>query len=495
MKTTSKHYLSLIALLAMLLLSSSCKDDDKSSDSEEATETDAVSGLLEDEDINLVRIIAKWCDIDKSDIPENVATKQYEPQIGVVLDQSTPRVRYMQADDVAQADSLANSMFASLGFDTAKPDNFSFTGSSFGTVKYRHATEADGGNVVAYIDIDMPSIPSLGEIRFVKSLGENADDKPYYRLGDIVDYKGCRYVCVTKHKHGETSEWITFGGTHTTGKCGWGKTGTDIVYNDNMADGLTIGAYIGRILAKPDVCEKVYEKAGDKAMDVAPPAAIRERLMDELIWEEIDGFNINATGAVIDMFSTPDLNPGKYVIQHFVSDSVVNGNTVTYYITPFAHFLADKMRWKMGLSYHYWVPYVMFARLDNASYYDLGFDAFSEEVDAIKSQVSVSPSHFHYYILGLHFSLDDDGAHKYKPYTVAAYWQHKTLEAKDTDYEYDINFIFDFTATRPNPVQASAEENFWLNRCITSRDVTFNDKGVANKNFTEVYVARNNKED
>ena len=175
------YFLLMAVLVCCLSLSvTSCsKDDDNNNGGEEQETYEGLSTLENDQ---LADLVAAWTDAERDDLNGTAwLNNQYEPTIGLELDETQPGIRSIVASTVEGADSIAASMLSTLGIDYEKPAGFKYNNSQVGTIEYSHGE----GNTLGTISVKIRQIPVLQEIRLVKELGENAKaKKPYYKCGD-----------------------------------------------------------------------------------------------------------------------------------------------------------------------------------------------------------------------------------------------------------------------------------------------------------------------
>jgi hypothetical protein len=136
-------------------------------------------------------------------LPDNWQSKSFtvEPTIGRVLDESNPYVRTIASISQQEAIDIFNGFTGSELSSDATSQSWSKEG--IGSFQL-NTVNKDG--VFATIDVNMPSVPHLTQIRFVDKsmLGENSSFKgePYYHIGDVVK------VTETKNNVDEVSYWV-----------------------------------------------------------------------------------------------------------------------------------------------------------------------------------------------------------------------------------------------------------------------------------------------
>lgn len=170
----------------------SCSDDD----SDEGNS----AGIIEMEDMtaeelemdHFLGIVA-----EVYDLPEDWRSETFEPVYGVVLDEAAPYVRYVEVEDAEEAyDEYCDLIHFSL-FDD---DSNSL---SVGNIRLVY-TPLQQSDVFATVDVDIPQMPHLTQIRFVppSAMPENGkatvETPGYYFIGDVImDRAGCYWTCIT----------------------------------------------------------------------------------------------------------------------------------------------------------------------------------------------------------------------------------------------------------------------------------------------------------
>lgn len=178
-------------------LVSSCSDSDDHPSEEakiemELQEVKQVSAIQ-----NVLEVLA-----DVRTLDNDFYNKTYTPTYGKVLDESNPYVRAMMSDDKESAYADFASMIGDN--DLLKPTSdgyiveLTLSGDlaklagkkSFGTLTYH---QGDGSTRMAYVDVNIPNMPTLQRLDFVSSQlwGENKyTGKTGYTLGQLVKYEG-----------------------------------------------------------------------------------------------------------------------------------------------------------------------------------------------------------------------------------------------------------------------------------------------------------------
>ena len=115
------YFLLMAALVCGLSLSvTSCKSDDDSDNngkgSEEQTDNEGLSTLENDQ---LADLIAAWTDTSRDDLNGTEwLNKQYEPTVGLALDETDPSIRSVVASTVEEADSMPQACWARWALTT-----------------------------------------------------------------------------------------------------------------------------------------------------------------------------------------------------------------------------------------------------------------------------------------------------------------------------------------------------------------------------------------
>ena len=495
----------LAALLCGLSLSvTSCKDDDSDNNGKGGEEQETYEGLSTLENDQLADLVAAWTDANRDDLNGTAwLNNQYEPTIGLELDETQPGIRSIVASTVEGADSIAAGMLGTLGIDYEKPAGFTYSNSQVGTVEYSHGE----GNTLGTISVKIRQIPVLQEIRLVKELGENAKaKKPYYKCGDIVKYKNRFYVCVSNHKYGQEARFITVNDqdTHTKGKFTWKGVGNDTVYNDDMAKAEVLGDWLQNVVCNGTMWNSVVKRMTDTKnanyiRQVVPEDNyIRTSLVNTLIasYEYIPEFQQPNPLEQVNMF-----NFQNYAWKEKIDEetNIVFG---TYALTGF--LLADKLRWTLITDK--WVPYIFLAKGEETfnKVYDL-------ELHTIKSQYK-DASHFKFkalnkfkitnndQLIGMSSLQDKNGgsynnlikADTYYVCVIGMHWTHEQFYDAMSNVKALFNFCCDYLY-HPNKTQRERFNQYpteWGYRNITSRSFTFTDKGSKQKSYTDVSIQK-----
>jgi hypothetical protein len=494
------YFLLMAALVCGLSLSvTSCKSDDDDSDNN----GDGIEGLSTLENDQLADLIAAWTDTSRDDLNGTEwLNNQYEPTVGLALDESNPGIRRIAAGTVEEADTIAASMLGTLGIDYEKPAGFTYSNSQVGTVEYSHGE----GNTLASISVNIRQIPVLQEIRFVKDLGENASGKPYYKCGDIVKYKNRFYVCVSKHKYGQEARFITLNDqdTHTKGKFTWKGVGNDTVYNDDMAKAEVLGDWLQNVVCNGTMWNSVVSRM----ISTKNVQSIRQLVPED------NNIRVSFINTLIsDESYIPELqkpNPlmkgTLFQYSNFAWKDRIDDETdiLTGTFAPVGFLLADKLRWTLITDK--WVPYIFLVKGEDTfnKVYDL-------ELSAIKSQYK-DASHFKFKalnkfkitdndeLIGMSSLQDKNGgssnnfikADTYYVCVIGMHWTHEQFYDELSNVKALFNFCCDYLY-HPNKKQRERFNQYpteWGYRNITSRSFTVTDKGSKAKNCTDVSIQK-----
>ena len=455
------------SLFALSLTFTSCKDDD----SEQLPDNGStVEGLETNEETILRHLIRRWA--DANELQTGWQGKTYEATEGVAYNEQNTSVRSVCVRTLEGADEYAVDVLSPLGIDYEHPDGFAYSDAAVGSVAYKHTP--DGGNVLAAIDVSIKQLPGLRRLELIKEPPINAGGTRYYNMGDIIKYKNAHYLCVSDHIYGEKSRWISFDAEHTIGTCNWMFTGKDSVYNDDMASAATVADWIVNFLLNDDnwnntVAHWIRKKPGTKCTVVPETNAQRNDLVNALMKPE---------NWITDAYEP---SPRDYYIQipqFFWSE--LNGREDICMYAPVGFVLCDKMRWTNGGSY--WVPYIRIVK--DKDYYQYYY--FECETP---SQYTLSPSHFKWANIRKQKqiqSLQIPGFEEAKfvhVCTAAFYWTHKTFLIMEQTVYPLLNFTKDWK-DKPN----FQNQDVWTSRNITSRELTFTDKGNALSGSEPIYI-------
>ena len=457
------------SLLALSLTFTSCKDDD----SEQLPDNGStVEGLETNEETILRHLIRRWA--DANELQTGWQGKTYEATEGNAYDEKNTTVRSVCVRTLEGADEYAIDVLSPLGIDFEHPDGFTYNDAAVGSVAYKHTP--DGGNVLATIDVNIKQMPGLRRLELIKEPPVNAGGTRYYNMGDIIKYKGAYYLCVSDHIYGEKSRWITFDGEHTIGTCNWMFFGKDTVYNDDMASAATVGDWVVNFLLNDDnwnntILHWIKKVPGKKCSIVPGTNKLRNELVQTLMSD--------------DRWLTNIYDPCPFDDIYHIAGylwSYVNGRSDHAVYAPVGWLLCDKMRWTNGGSY--WVPYVRI--VSDKDYYKYYY--FQCET---ASQYTLSPSHFKWANIRRQVqvqSLQIPGFEEPKFVsicTAAIYWTHKTFPIMEVPTYPLVNFTTDWIN---NDFGVTFDADSWIRRNITSRELTFADKGNALSGSEPIYI-------
>lgn len=217
MTNTKLHIIKygLVCAIGLMPLFSSCSDSDDHSSKgtqeemelQDIRQVDAISNVLE--------VLADVKTLDK-----DFYNKTYTPTYGKVLDESNPYVRAMKSEDKEEAYAVFAAMIGDSELLKSTTDGYTvelkLSGDlaklagkeTFGTLTYH---QGDGSTRMAYVDVNIPNMPTLQRIDFVPSQlwGDNDGVKTAYTLGQLVKYDGTDeknskgeglWLCVQEYK-------------------------------------------------------------------------------------------------------------------------------------------------------------------------------------------------------------------------------------------------------------------------------------------------------
>ena len=218
MKKTFKLFMATLVIGGIAFSFTSCSDKDVNDNGMEIP-SDPYNKTSE-EGSRLGDILGAIASLDS--LPDNWQSKSFtvEPTIGRVLDESNPYVRTIASISQQEAIDIFNGFTGSELSSDATSQSWSKEG--IGSFQL-NTVNKDG--VFATIDVNMPSVPHLTQIRFVDKslLGENSSFKgvPYYHIGDVVkvtetannvkevSYWVCVRCCNSAYDKGKT-HWVSF---------------------------------------------------------------------------------------------------------------------------------------------------------------------------------------------------------------------------------------------------------------------------------------------
>ena len=336
-----------------------------------------------------------------------------------------------------------------------------------------------------------------------KVAGEHGNQKGYYQLGDVIKYNNRYYVCASNHDINGTARFITLNDqdSHATKTFPWehdfNMTTNDVVYNDDMASAEATTQWLANIIFSKAMCDQVRN-----AMQGQNLSQYIKQLVPET--EEARGQFLDLTKDdnqfVTNIYSLPIRGFEEHHITMFRWEDLYNDDTGKYYnlwlTAPYGFLLVDKMRYSTHWSEHtdHWVPYLTMMDDDDLNRLRTYLQAHNDEE---KQTVS---SYFEWEDMGV-YEAEYDGKDSYghdkhvkQPYhivKVAHYWYHQFVSTKSVG---DIGFVLDYTKDWRNHPEAEARNDLnlipssWINRCITSREITFTDEGKRQTKYQSIYV-------
>ena len=488
MKKTFRYVLMAVLTVGLSLAVTSCKDDDNDNGNNGGTE--AVDDQTSLEEYQLRSMMANFAGIDAADV---VLTKTYEPEIGVVDDESKPNVRSIAVGTVEKADETAVMLLSSLGIDATNPAGFSYSSDMVGTVSYQHG--GGDANTLATINLGLKQMPGLVQLRLTKTAGENANTLPRYKVGDIVKYKNHYWVCVFEAPaYKAPAYFVTFdhtGDLHATSTFMWTPSWSDKYwqYSTPMADATMLSLWLIQFVLNDNGWEKVKSNY-QYAVNNKEGFQWKEEDLQQMVPTSIDQRN-----DFINKIYKANPDSDKKFVTYMVSKSQTNlgyanddddvwedyDNGKGHLKVPF-ELLCNTTRYSenMRSNNQFWVPYLFLCPTTQAN-------AFNNHLNAIPSQNTKKFTHEM-----LHSSLQFNsqqlqgklGTNKVAIMTAARYWEHEYYDGKNW-------LLFDFTKDWRNfPNTQFTVSDVWISRCVTSKSMSIVDKGVTASGFTDVYVAR-----
>jgi hypothetical protein len=313
-----------------------------------------------------------------------------------------------------------------------------------------------------------------------------------------VKYNNRIYVCVSKHGYGQEARFITLNDetTHSRGKFTYIGVGTDSVYNDEMAKAEVIGDWLQNVVCDYTMWQNVQGFMADAGQEanmkqvVPEDNLIRTTLIDKLCAEQsyipdLQKPNPLAGTGRIDITGYPWYDDDNHPLT----------------FAPIGNLLTDKLRYT-GIK-DKWVPYIYLARGDTF------FQVYYWEHE-LESQAS-NPSHFKFKALNTIPISDKDSLIRkptfgnksgvtsikegnYKVCVIGMHWTHDPWidESLGVQYKSVYNFCADFRRHPDQKIREAANTipSDWTHRNITSRSLTFTDKGSKNKSYEDVHIQR-----
>ena len=483
---TKKHFNCLLMAAVVLGLSmsvASCKDDDK--DDKDGSQVIAGETTMEmtltDDEAVLASLLRSFCDFDAQDASSGLLNKTFVPTVGDVADESQPFVRTIVMGTQENADAYASTVLSVLGSGN-NPVGFSWQNDAIGNISYAHGS----GNELGVLTLGIKQIPSLTKIRLTKDADGNVrKGEPYYHRGDIIKYSkdGKLYLCVSSHKYDENSRWISFDGTEeefrkqSKGTCSWSGVGKDSVFNAPQASSATLAEWMEFFLFNDENYQTVIDRIeATKKNDNDPVRPLINQLVpdDALHNTFIEDFTIAlpASKTVLEAWKIMgDEDFPRSIMMETIPDTKGRTNVTTY--LPQDLVLANTMRWSMGFTFDYWVPYLVLTNCNEeeaTKFEDMLNATASQNSGKFKWKLERTFNSANYY---------NDGT--YRVYTVALHWTHDKIENRDKNAKasYGVLHFTSFDKDR---------DGIWMGRCITSHEITYTDKGAKNSKFESIYI-------
>lgn len=209
-----------IGLMAMFSMVSSCSD----SEEQQASET----GFSKEEQLQIQNQIQAIRGVLKrltgvEELEADFYQQTYTPTYGKVLNEANPFVRSVKTNEQKFAYEQFELMVADKNLITPTTDGYSVVfkypskiaqlanREEFGKLTYH---QGDGSTRIAYVDVDIPSIPNLQRIDFVPSelWGDNSivkNDTTAFKYGELVYFNGKEdrgegyWLCVREYNGGQ----------------------------------------------------------------------------------------------------------------------------------------------------------------------------------------------------------------------------------------------------------------------------------------------------
>lgn len=209
MKKICNLLLMAAVVCGLSLFVTSCKDDDDDVNDEVVVVEGDPYQKTGDVASALFVVMNQLADVDS--LPDNWQTTEFEPAIGRVVDASQPYVRAMAVQNVRSARDVFRSLIGE-NFDESK-STVTWRRDGVGTLVYQ---ELNQGDCVATIDVQLPQMPHLTQLRLLppSAFGDNTMKyQTYYSIGDVVEDKdGCYWICVRSAggpDQKEKTHWIS----------------------------------------------------------------------------------------------------------------------------------------------------------------------------------------------------------------------------------------------------------------------------------------------
>ena len=471
----------------MCMTSCSDNDDNNSGDNTPGGGSEMTSDITDDEMV-LASILENWCDFDpETDLKHGIINKTFEAVEGDVVGDNS-RVRTIVVGSAENADKYAVDVLGGLGISSTDPVGFTWTNPEIGTIKYNRSS----GNEMGVIEVEVKQIPSLWKLRLVATAEVNAGELPYYSKGDIVmntkDNK--YYICVTDHSYAQQSKWISFDCTaadrqsQKTSTALWINTGYDQYYSQKQADYSSIVTWLSDYILSDtgyDGVIQAFQSSGLNAENIVNQVVPSSQ---ELRHNLISGITVNMEDVILEAWQKVgnDRDPRITRFSYDVIDSKANKWETRLY-KPTGLLLAYLMRW--NLTSNYWQPYVVLVKTNN-------YFSFSNLANSVPSQTTLSSTHFAWKELANNMlnmsssnAINSGLNGNYRICTTAVHWTHDKFQMMDRGKNLDIYGLIDFTKGE----NTSLNQYDWMRRCVTSRELTYKDKGK-NSAFRSIRVQR-----
>lgn len=363
---------------------------------------------------------------------------------------------------------------------------------------------------------------------------DQQEETCHYKVGDIIMHKGRLYVCVSKHKLNGTATFVTLNDQkdHQTTTISWKKVGEDKVYSDEMASGETLRNWVGNILFMSDNVNAVRQHLSDRGISeakwnqvvpqndaqrfwVADSMSDLDRLMVDI--SEADGekysrINHGATqicsmSELVHEYEDQDMEIGSdewdKVKKKERNIRLVKGR-------PCGYMLVDKVIKKestFGVS-EYWVPFIFL--FEAGIYLNGQQDIRDKETREYRYQYCHIPTSLNKREKILNcssFKWENHGAvmlrndipgvgnrkpkylSGYEVVELALHWKHDKTEIENIYQRVLMDFTSSwYDASSNNADYNDADRKYWVNQCITSRELKFTDDGQKNNDYKSVWV-------
>jgi len=209
---------SLFLLFTLCALLTACSDNGLSAEEEQLLaeiEAGDPYGKNSEEGLATYCALDLLCNVDS--LPNDWRSATFAPTYGYATDQANPYVRTVYVDDVSEAENC----FRSLGGTIERGDASATY--EVGSLKYVY-TALNQTDLFATIDVSVPQIPNLVQLRFVPNSAQEENglfgyswktsDVPYYSVGDVVqcDKDETYWICVRPAYNGikHKTYWVSF---------------------------------------------------------------------------------------------------------------------------------------------------------------------------------------------------------------------------------------------------------------------------------------------